>query len=141
MLREPNLCWICKQLVLVSGWQALTPVVVSCSDLDTHSGMFTFLSYRDPNLLKTADVYDGTADFLRKLDLDQDALTKVCGPTCWVILSMEDMVLGIQMHWCSELSCLHAVTMGNAGGWPGCALPMQPVFYMRTLFSSRCPTH
>ena len=47
-----------------------------CSDLDTHSGMFTFLSYRDPNLLKTADVYDGTADFLRKLELDQDALTK-----------------------------------------------------------------
>ncbi|CAL5227379.1 g10329 [Coccomyxa viridis] len=46
------------------------------SDFDTHSGMFSYLSYRDPNLTKTVDVYDGTADFLRKLDLDEDALTK-----------------------------------------------------------------
>jgi hypothetical protein len=28
-------------------------------DFDTHSGMFTYSSYRDPNLLKTVDVYDG----------------------------------------------------------------------------------
>lgn len=46
------------------------------SDFDTHSGMFAYLSYRDPNLLGTLDVYDGTADFLRTLDLDRDALTK-----------------------------------------------------------------
>ena len=46
--------------------------------------MFTFLSYRDPNLLKTVDVYDGTADFLRKLELDDDALTKVCFWACWL---------------------------------------------------------
>ena len=51
------------------------------SSFDSHSGLFTFLSYRDPNLLKTADVYDGTADFLRQLQLDQDALTKV-GAAC-----------------------------------------------------------
>lgn len=38
--------------------------------------MFSYLSYRDPNLLKTVDIYDGTVDFLRELDLDQDALTK-----------------------------------------------------------------
>ena len=29
------------------------------SDFDSHSGMFTYSSYRDPNLLKTVDVYDG----------------------------------------------------------------------------------
>jgi hypothetical protein len=46
------------------------------TDFDTHSGMYTYLSYRDPNLLKTVDVYDGTVDFLRNVDLDQDALTK-----------------------------------------------------------------
>ncbi|KAK9810180.1 hypothetical protein WJX72_006221 [[Myrmecia] bisecta] len=46
------------------------------SDFDTNSGVFTFLSYRDPNLLKTVDVYDGTVDFLRQLELDDDALTK-----------------------------------------------------------------
>ena len=46
------------------------------SDFDTHSGMFAFLSYRDPNLVSTLDVYDGAADFLRTLDIDRDALTK-----------------------------------------------------------------
>jgi Zn-dependent M16 (insulinase) family peptidase len=46
------------------------------SDFDSHSGMFTYLSYRDPNLLKTLDNYDGTVEFLRKLHVDNDELTK-----------------------------------------------------------------
>lgn len=45
-------------------------------DFDTHSGVFSFLSYRDPNLLKTLDVYDGTSNFLRELEMDEDSLTK-----------------------------------------------------------------
>ncbi|TYK06741.1 presequence protease 1 [Cucumis melo var. makuwa] len=45
-------------------------------DFDSHSGVFSFLSYRDPNLLKTLDVYDGTVDFLRELELDDDTLAK-----------------------------------------------------------------
>ncbi|KAL5541112.1 hypothetical protein UlMin_043398 [Ulmus minor] len=45
-------------------------------DFDTHSGVFSFLSYRDPNLLKTLDVYDGTGEFLRQLEMDDDTLTK-----------------------------------------------------------------
>lgn len=45
-------------------------------DFDTHSGVFSFLSYRDPNLLKTLEVYDGTGDFLRELEIDDDTLTK-----------------------------------------------------------------
>ncbi|XP_042494165.1 presequence protease 2, chloroplastic/mitochondrial-like [Macadamia integrifolia] len=45
-------------------------------DFDTHSGVFSYLSYRDPNLLKTLDVYDGTADFLRELEMDDEILTK-----------------------------------------------------------------
>ncbi|PWA44349.1 presequence protease 2 [Artemisia annua] len=45
-------------------------------DFDTHSGVFSFLSYRDPNLLKTLDIYDGTSDFLRQLEMDDDTLTK-----------------------------------------------------------------
>ncbi|PKA56112.1 Presequence protease 1, chloroplastic/mitochondrial [Apostasia shenzhenica] len=45
-------------------------------DFDTHSGVFSYLSYRDPNLLKTLEVYDGTANFLRQLELDDDSLTK-----------------------------------------------------------------
>lgn len=46
-----------------------------CS-FDSHSGVFSFLSYRDPNLLKTLDVYDGTSSFLKELEMDNDALTK-----------------------------------------------------------------
>ncbi|KAL4196966.1 hypothetical protein AMTRI_Chr04g248910 [Amborella trichopoda] len=45
-------------------------------DFDTHSGVFSYLSYRDPNLLRTLDIYDGTANFLRELELDEDTLTK-----------------------------------------------------------------
>lgn len=48
------------------------------SDFDSHSGVFTFLSYRDPNLLKTVDNYDGAAEHLRELaaELNEDELTK-----------------------------------------------------------------
>jgi Zn-dependent M16 (insulinase) family peptidase len=45
-------------------------------DFDSHSGVFSYLSYRDPNLVKTLDNYDGTVQFLRDLQLDDDALTK-----------------------------------------------------------------
>jgi hypothetical protein len=46
------------------------------SDFDSHSGMFTYLSYRDPNLLKTLDNYDATVDFLRDLEIGKEELTK-----------------------------------------------------------------
>ncbi|KAL1831590.1 hypothetical protein ACET3Z_001241 [Daucus carota] len=45
-------------------------------DFDDHSGVFSFMSHCDPNLLKTLNVYDGTSDFLRELEMDDDALTK-----------------------------------------------------------------
>jgi len=43
------------------------------------SGVFSYLSYRDPNLLPTLDIYDQTADFLRQLEggrLSQDELAR-----------------------------------------------------------------
>ncbi|MGC9348564.1 MAG: insulinase family protein [Anaerolineae bacterium] len=43
---------------------------------DQHSGAFGFVSYRDPNLLQTLDVYDQTASFLRELELPQEELVK-----------------------------------------------------------------
>lgn len=43
---------------------------------DTRSGVFTYISYRDPNLVKTLDVYDKTGEFLRNLDLSQEELTR-----------------------------------------------------------------
>ena len=46
------------------------------SIFDRFSGTFTFVSYRDPNLEKTLDVYDETADYLRNIDLSDEELTK-----------------------------------------------------------------
>ena len=43
---------------------------------DRFSGVFNFLSYRDPNLLKSLKNYDATVDFLRNLTLSQDEVTK-----------------------------------------------------------------
>jgi Zn-dependent M16 (insulinase) family peptidase len=43
---------------------------------DRHSGVITFLSYRDPNLMNTLKTYDDTAAFLKNLDLSQEELTK-----------------------------------------------------------------
>ncbi|MFN2137352.1 MAG: insulinase family protein, partial [Candidatus Promineifilaceae bacterium] len=40
------------------------------------SGVFSYLSYRDPNFAGTLRSYDGTAEFLRNVDLSQDELTK-----------------------------------------------------------------
>jgi Zn-dependent M16 (insulinase) family peptidase len=46
------------------------------SVLDMNSGVFTYLSYRDPNLLKTLENYDNTPQFLSQLDLSELELTR-----------------------------------------------------------------
>ena len=43
---------------------------------DRITGVYSFLSYRDPNLLGTLANYDGAPDFLMNLDIDRDELTK-----------------------------------------------------------------
>lgn len=43
---------------------------------DRRSGVLSYLSYRDPNLLDTLDNYDQSAEFLRQLDLSDDELIK-----------------------------------------------------------------
>jgi Zn-dependent M16 (insulinase) family peptidase len=43
---------------------------------DRYSGGFTFVSYRDPNLVATLDIYDRTADFLRNADLNEAELAR-----------------------------------------------------------------
>lgn len=43
---------------------------------DQRSGLFRFVSYRDPNLQATLDAYDRTADFVASLDLNDDELTR-----------------------------------------------------------------
>lgn len=41
------------------------------SSYDRSTGIFAWSSYRDPNLLRTLDVYDGTGAFLRSAPLDR----------------------------------------------------------------------
>jgi presequence protease len=43
---------------------------------DRLSGMLTFLSYRDPNIMKTIKAFDDTADFLKVLNISQTELEK-----------------------------------------------------------------
>ncbi|HEU5087288.1 MAG TPA: peptidase M16, partial [Roseiflexaceae bacterium] len=43
---------------------------------DPRSGVFGYVSYRDPNLLATLDVYDRSGAFLRALDLSDQELTR-----------------------------------------------------------------
>lgn len=46
------------------------------SNLDRYSGVMTFASYRDPNLVNTLDTYDQTGDFLKHAQLDQEEINK-----------------------------------------------------------------
>ncbi len=43
---------------------------------DPRSGVFSYLSYRDPNLLGTLDTYDRSGQFLRELELNEQELTR-----------------------------------------------------------------
>lgn len=43
---------------------------------DHFTGVFTYASYRDPNLADTVAVYDGSAQFLQQLELPDDELAK-----------------------------------------------------------------
>ncbi len=47
----------------------------SCG-FDRRSGVFNFVSYRDPNLLKTLENYDSASRFLREVELNEEELTK-----------------------------------------------------------------
>ncbi|MBN2062443.1 MAG: insulinase family protein [Deltaproteobacteria bacterium] len=43
---------------------------------DRFSGTLTFVSYRDPNLLRTIDIFDESAGFLRDLEINDEELAK-----------------------------------------------------------------
>ncbi|OPX41530.1 MAG: peptidase M16 [Desulfobacteraceae bacterium 4484_190.3] len=47
---------------------------------DRFSGILTFVSYRDPNILKTLDTFDHTAEFLKGLELpDEERVKSIIG--------------------------------------------------------------
>ena len=43
---------------------------------DKHSGTLTFVSYRDPNLLKTLEAFDGSSGFLKDIKMGEDERIK-----------------------------------------------------------------
>lgn len=45
-------------------------------NLNRRNGLFSFVSYRDPNVLKTLQNYDDTANFLKTVALSSDEITK-----------------------------------------------------------------
>lgn len=61
-----------------------------CMSNFTKSGSGYFVSYRDPNLEKTIDVYKGAADYIRNWEADEETMTKyVIGA-----IAEKDMPLG-----------------------------------------------
>ena len=68
VLRHLGTSWLWDQVRVQGGAYG-----AGCT-LDRHSGIFTFASYRDPNVTATLDVYDGTASFLEKVALDDAAV-------------------------------------------------------------------
>ena len=49
---------------------------VSLCNIDRLSGALTFVSYRDPNLLRPLEAFDGSGEFLRNVPLGRDELSK-----------------------------------------------------------------
>jgi Zn-dependent M16 (insulinase) family peptidase len=45
-------------------------------NFDRHTGVFNFVSYRDPNLIETLDIYDKTSEFLACLEIDEAEITR-----------------------------------------------------------------
>ncbi len=62
--------WLWEQVRLQGGAYG------AFCQFDRLSGILSFVSYRDPNLAKTLDVFDRSASFLRDLDLTDDERVK-----------------------------------------------------------------
>ncbi len=70
ILKYLNTTWMWDQVRVKGGAYG------GFARFNRHSGVFDFLSYRDPNLLGTLAVYDKTADFLRSVELTEQDVTR-----------------------------------------------------------------
>ncbi len=70
---------------------------------DRMSGVFTFISYRDPNLLKTIENFDGAAQFLRSANLPDDEVRKAI---IGAIGDIDSYMLPDMKGYISTLRCL-----------------------------------
>ncbi|MEM8858175.1 MAG: insulinase family protein [Chloroflexota bacterium] len=72
-----------------------------------NSGLMSFVSYRDPNLTLTIDVYKGAADFFRNLEMSQSEIDKAI---IGVIGSMDGYQLADAKGHTSLIRYLHGTT-------------------------------
>ena len=56
-----------------------------CMSNSIRSGEAYFVSYRDPNLTRTIEVFEGAEDYIRNFDADEDEMTK------YIIGTMSDI--------------------------------------------------
>lgn len=70
VLKYLNTTWIWEQVRVMGGAYG------GFVRFDRQSGVLDYLSYRDPNLLKTLDVYNGTGAFLRQANISASEVTK-----------------------------------------------------------------
>jgi hypothetical protein len=70
VMNHLNTTWLWDKLRVEGGAYG-----ASCH-CDTHSGDFAFVSYRDPNLQATLDIYDKSAEFLRAAPVGEAELTR-----------------------------------------------------------------
>jgi Zn-dependent M16 (insulinase) family peptidase len=70
VMNHLNTTWLWDKLRVEGGAYG-----VSCH-CDTHSGDFAFVSYRDPNLQATLDIFDKSAEFLRAAPVGEAELTR-----------------------------------------------------------------
>ncbi len=70
VLKYLNTTWMWEQVRVKGGAYG------GFARFNRHSGVFDFLSYRDPNLLGTLAVYDKTAEFLRSVELTEQDVTR-----------------------------------------------------------------
>jgi len=80
------------------------------------TGRFTFMSYRDPNLKGTLDIYDGTADFLDEASkqlTDQDVLQSIIG----AVGDLDSPMSADQKGYASFLQYLSGETFEDVQKW------------------------
>ncbi len=73
---------------------------------DRLSQAFTYISYRDPNLLDTLDIYDATAQHLKKSQFDEEEITRAIIGTIGIIdtylLPDAKGLIALQRHLSSD---------------------------------------
>lgn len=76
---EGSAAVIQRNITLGHLWEKVRALggAYGCSaSLDPRSGMLSFVSYRDPNVLETLKNYDAAGEYLKNIEVDKDSIVK-----------------------------------------------------------------